>query len=153
VQPSAVLKHLSIHSSIHPSIHPSIYLYSCSSHLENKASVKRFLSLQFLNRRQSIWLLGRGISPSQSRYLTQTQNKCKQTSMPRVGFKLAIPMFERAKTFRALDGAATVIGLLWRHCAPYHTYWVCYVSLCLKCPYRDSNRTPSEHKSGALPLF
>jgi hypothetical protein len=30
--------------------------------------------------------------------------------MPRVGFKPMIQMFEQAKTFRALDRAATVIG-------------------------------------------
>jgi hypothetical protein len=65
--------------------------------------VKRFVSLQFLNRRQSVGLLGRGISPSQDRYLTQTQNKHKQTSMPRVGFETTIPVFERAKKFHVLD--------------------------------------------------
>jgi hypothetical protein len=31
---------------------------------------------------QSVGLLGRGISPSQGCYLTQTQNKRTQTSMP-----------------------------------------------------------------------
>jgi hypothetical protein len=30
--------------------------------------------------------------------------------MPRVGFAPTIPVFERAKTFRALDRAAAVIG-------------------------------------------
>jgi hypothetical protein len=30
--------------------------------------------------------------------------------MPRVGFELMIPVFERAKTVQALDLAATVIG-------------------------------------------
>jgi hypothetical protein len=30
--------------------------------------------------------------------------------MPRVGFVLTIPVFERKKTFRALDHAVTVIG-------------------------------------------
>jgi hypothetical protein len=40
----------------------------------------------------------------------QTQNKRTQTSVPRVGFKLTIPMFERARTLNALDRAATVIG-------------------------------------------
>jgi hypothetical protein len=39
--------------------------------------VKRFLSLQFLNFRQSVGLLGLVISPTQGRYLTQTQNKSK----------------------------------------------------------------------------
>jgi hypothetical protein len=47
--------------------------YSCCSHLEHRTSVKRFVSLQFLNLRQSVELLGVGISPSQGRYLTQTQ--------------------------------------------------------------------------------
>jgi hypothetical protein len=50
-------------------------VYSCCSHLEHRASVKRFLSLQFLHLRHSVGLLGRVISPSQGRYLTQTQNK------------------------------------------------------------------------------
>jgi hypothetical protein len=50
------------------------------------------------------------ISPSQGRYLTQTQNKRTQTSMPRVGFEPTIPAFERTKTVHALDRAATVIG-------------------------------------------
>jgi hypothetical protein len=31
--------------------------------------------------------------------------------MPRVGFGPTTPVFEREKTFRALDSAATVIGL------------------------------------------
>jgi hypothetical protein len=31
--------------------------------------------------------------------------------MPQVRFKPTIPAFERAKTFRALDRAATVIGI------------------------------------------
>jgi hypothetical protein len=32
--------------------------------------------------------------------------------MPRVGFESTIPVFERAKTFHALDRAAAVIGSL-----------------------------------------
>jgi hypothetical protein len=32
--------------------------------------------------------------------------------MPYVRFELAIPVFERAKTFRSLDRTATVIGIL-----------------------------------------
>jgi hypothetical protein len=47
-------------------------VYSCCSHLEHRTSLKRFASLQFLNLRHSAGLLGRVISPSQSRYLTQT---------------------------------------------------------------------------------
>jgi hypothetical protein len=67
-----------------------LYLYSCCSHLEHRASVKRFVSLQFLNLRQSVGFLGRWISPSQGRCLhmtTQTQNKRRQTSMSCMGFE------------------------------------------------------------------
>jgi hypothetical protein len=32
--------------------------------------------------------------------------------MPRIWFERTIPVFERAKTFRALDRAATVTGLV-----------------------------------------
>jgi hypothetical protein len=83
--------------------------------LEHRASVKRFVSLSFLILGRSVGLLGRGISPSQGRYLhrtTQTQNKRRQISMPWVGFEPTIPVLERAKTVRALDRAATVIGEL-----------------------------------------
>jgi hypothetical protein len=52
-----------------PIFYLSIYLYSCCSHLEHRASVKRFVSLNFLNFRQSVGLLERVISPSQGRYL------------------------------------------------------------------------------------
>jgi hypothetical protein len=66
--------------------------------------VKRFVSLQFLNLGHSVGLLGRVISPSQGRYLTQTQNKHTQTSMPLVGFEPTVPASERAKTVHALVG-------------------------------------------------
>jgi hypothetical protein len=48
------------------SIYLATYFYSCYSHLEHRASVKRFVSLQFLNLRQ--W----GINPSEGRYLQGT---------------------------------------------------------------------------------
>jgi hypothetical protein len=86
-------------------------VYSCCSHLEPRASVKRFVSLQFLNLRQSVRPLGQVISQSQGRYLTQTQKKHRQTSIPQVGFEPMIPVFKRAKTVHALNSAATVIGL------------------------------------------
>jgi hypothetical protein len=86
-------------------------VYFCCSHVDHRASVKRFVSPQCLNLRHSVGLPGRVISPSQSRYLTQTQNKYKQASMLRVGFELVISVFERAKTVHASDRAATVIGI------------------------------------------
>jgi hypothetical protein len=83
--------YLSIYPSVCPSIYISIYsfiyllihsfVHSCSSHLEHGVSVKRFISLQFLNFKQTVGLLGRGISPTQGRYLhrtSQTQNKRTQ---------------------------------------------------------------------------
>jgi hypothetical protein len=39
---------------------------------------------------------------------TQTQNKCTQTSMPRVGFEPTTPVFERARAVHALYCDATV---------------------------------------------
>jgi hypothetical protein len=79
----------------------SIYLsiYSCCSLLQHRASVKLFVSLQFLNVMKSIGLLGRVINPTQGCYLhrtTQTQNKFRQIFMPIVRFEPTIPAFERA---------------------------------------------------------
>jgi hypothetical protein len=79
--------------------------------LEHRISVKRFLSLQFLNVGQSVRLPGRGISPSQERYLYKHRINATETSMPWMGFEPTIPLFERAKIVHALDHAATVIGL------------------------------------------
>jgi hypothetical protein len=86
------------------------FVYSCCSHLEHRASMKCFASLQFLNLRHSVGLLARVISLSQGHYLTQTQNKHKPTSMPRVRFEPTTPAFEQAKTVHALDHATTVIN-------------------------------------------
>jgi hypothetical protein len=49
--------------------------------------------------------------PLPTHRITQTQNKRTRTSMPKVGFKPTIPVFERAKTVHALDHPATVIGI------------------------------------------
>jgi hypothetical protein len=67
----------------------------------------RFFS--FLIHTQTAGLLGRGISPSQGRYLHK-QNKRTQTSMSQVGFEPTIPVFERAKMVDTLDSAATAMG-------------------------------------------
>jgi hypothetical protein len=40
--------------------------------LEHRASMKRFVSLQFLKLTQSTGLLGRGMSPTQGRYRHRT---------------------------------------------------------------------------------
>jgi hypothetical protein len=65
---------------------------------------------------ESVGLLGRGISPSQGRYLHTEQHKQRmhtQTSMSQVGFEPPIPLVEWAKTVHALDRVATVIGYYW----------------------------------------
>jgi hypothetical protein len=61
----------------------------------------------FLLYTQQVWLLRRGISLSQNRYLHTEQHK--QISMPRLGLELRISVFERRKTVHALDRAATRI--------------------------------------------
>jgi hypothetical protein len=68
---------------------------------------------------QSVGLVGRVIvaRPLPTHRTTQTQNKRKQTSMPRVGFEPTIPAFERAKTVHGLDRAATVAGKT-QYCNP-----------------------------------
>jgi hypothetical protein len=93
----------------------SIHLFPVVPTLGHRTCVKRFVSLQFLDLRLSVGLLGRGISPTQGRYLrrtTQAQNKRRQTSMPSVGVEPTIPVSERAKIFHALDRAATVVGCM-----------------------------------------
>jgi hypothetical protein len=106
----------SVSRSVSEWVSLSVYLptYLSCSHLEQRAYVKRFVSLQFLNLRQSEGLLERGISSLRGRYLhrtTQTQNKRRQTSMPRVELELTIPAFEWAKTFHILNRAAVVIDI------------------------------------------
>jgi hypothetical protein len=70
---------------------------------------------QFLDLYHSRWDSLDGGSASRkapAHRTTQTQNKCKQTSMLQVGFKPTIPTFERAKTVHALDCATTVLGTI-----------------------------------------
>jgi hypothetical protein len=67
----------------------------------------------FLNL-YTVGLLGRGISPSQGRYLHTEQHKhrSKADMHPclELGFEPMIPVFERANTVHASDSAATLIG-------------------------------------------
>jgi hypothetical protein len=78
--------------------------------LEHRASVQRFVSLQFLNSKTLSRTPWAGDQPVARPLPTQTQNKRRYTSMPSVGLEPTIPVFERAKTFHDLDRAATVIG-------------------------------------------
>jgi hypothetical protein len=69
---------------------------------------------QFLNPIQSVGLLGRGISQSQRRYLHtgQQKHRIKAYRYPRFEWDSnPRPVYERAKTVRGSDRAATVIGV------------------------------------------
>jgi hypothetical protein len=71
----------------------------------------QFLNLDTFGR--SPWTSDQPVGwPLPTHRITQTQNKCTQTTMTLVGFELIIPVFERAKTVHASDRAATVIGLM-----------------------------------------
>jgi hypothetical protein len=68
----------------------------------------------FFTYTQSVGLLGRGMSPSQGRYLHTGQHKYRintQTTMPRVGFEHTTTVFKRAKNLNALDRTANMIGV------------------------------------------
>jgi hypothetical protein len=89
-------------------IHVSLYLaysLSCCSHLELRASVKRFVSLQF--PRELVGLLGRGISPSQGRYL-QHKHRINANIHALSGIQTYDPSVRAVEDkFNALDRAAT----------------------------------------------
>jgi hypothetical protein len=72
-----------------------------------------FFSFLTLNRvGRTPWTGDQSVArPLLTHMTTQTQNKRTQTSMPRVEFEPATPVFERAKTVHALDRAAAVISL------------------------------------------
>jgi hypothetical protein len=129
------------------------FFFVCSScsHLEHRVSVKRFISLQCLNLRQSVGLLGKGIRRSQGRYLTQTQNKHKETSLFWVEFEPTIPVFERMKTVRALDRTVTVIGwIITNQYKPSRIY--VSANYCSKRTYRKVQFSP-EIISGSIILL
>jgi hypothetical protein len=83
----------------------SIYLY-IYLWIYKPSDLGQFFS--FLIYTQSVGILGRG--SARRKAATYTQNKGRQTSMPRVEFEPTIPVFERAKTLHALDRVVTVIG-------------------------------------------
>jgi hypothetical protein len=76
-----------------PSTVPSsdLSIYSCCSQLVHRAFVKRFVSLQFLNLRQSVGLLGRGFSPSQSRYVHTNTEKTQTNIHTLIGIRTHDP--------------------------------------------------------------
>jgi hypothetical protein len=121
---------LSIHLSIHLSIYLPIclslclyiyiYFYSCCSHLKHRASVKRFVSLQFLNLRQPVGLLGRVISPTQDRYLRTEQHKHRINAHRHpclYGIRTHDPSVRGIEAISCLRPAATLLGLCLSTCS------------------------------------
>jgi hypothetical protein len=102
--------YLSVSLPTYPPTHPPTHLSIYGS----IAVIGPWPLFQFLN----LHIVGRtpwtGDQPVARPLLThrtkQTQNKCTQTSMPRVEFEPTIPVFERAKTVHALGRTASVIG-------------------------------------------
>jgi hypothetical protein len=93
---------------------PSIYLWLYSPLLD----LGRFFSfLIFYTVGRTPWTGDQPVArPLSAHRTTQTQNKRTQTSIPQVGFKPTIPVFERTKTVHALDRAFAMIG----NKNPYH---------------------------------
>jgi hypothetical protein len=92
-----------VRSSIHPSSYGSIVL------LFDLGRLSSFLILYTVGR--TPWRGDQPVArPLPTHRITQTWNKCTQTSMPWVGFESTVPPFERAKRIHALDRAAAVIG-------------------------------------------
>jgi hypothetical protein len=97
----------SLHSFVHSFIHSLKDLQPFVGHWP----LFQFLNLYTVGR--TPWTSDKPVArPLPTHRTTQTQNKRTQTCMPRVVFEPTIPVFERAKTVRALDRAATVIGIL-----------------------------------------
>jgi hypothetical protein len=91
------------------------FFSSSSTDLRNMPSGLFPLELfwNFGSYKQSVGLLGRVMSSVQRRDLyrpTPTGKEFGQTSIPRMGFKPAIPVYERAKTIHDLELASTVTG-------------------------------------------
>jgi hypothetical protein len=76
--------------------------------------------------RRLVGLLGRGISPTPRPLPTQDNTEQhRHTSMPRAGFELVIPMFERPKTVLALDRAAIETGKSLYHLEKNESCTIC----------------------------
>jgi hypothetical protein len=82
ITPSIYLSiYLSVCLSVRPSVRP------CCSDLEHRVSVKRFVSLQFINPVHSRYDSLDGGSARLKAAAQHKQNKRRQTSMPQVGFE------------------------------------------------------------------
>jgi len=71
-----------------------------------------------------VGLLGQVISRMQGLYLHTGQHnkeKCRHTSMPRVGFESMIPLFEQRKTVSASDHLAIGTSFLYK----FYVIFIC----------------------------
>jgi hypothetical protein len=96
-------------------IYISLSLFHVALPLEHRASMNRFVSLQFLYPKtvgRAPWTGDQPVARLLPTNDKTKQNKCRQISMPRVEFEPTTPVFEVAKTVHVFDRAATVIGLL-----------------------------------------
>jgi hypothetical protein len=93
----------------------AIYMYET---LSNSGSTVLLLDLGRLFSFLILYTVGRTpwtadqpiARPLPTQRTTKKQNKCTQTSTPRVGFEPTILVFQRAKAVHAVDRASTVIG-------------------------------------------
>jgi hypothetical protein len=88
----------------------SLSLFAVVPTTKLRASVKRFVSLQFLNPKTFGTTPWMGDHHVVRPLPIQTQNKHRQISMPWVGLEPTIPEFELAKTVHALESEANVTG-------------------------------------------
>jgi hypothetical protein len=91
------------------SIYEYLSIYGCTALVD----LGRFFSFLIFTASRSPWTEDQPVErPLPTHRTTQTQNRCTQASMSRVGFEPTIPMFEGAKTVHALDRAAITIARL-----------------------------------------
>jgi hypothetical protein len=102
------LFHQFVNFYLAPSGITHLSIYSSKALLLSLGRFFSFLILYTVGR--TPWMGDQPVArPKSTHRTTQTQNKCRQTSMPWVGFESTIPAFEREKTVHALDRAAIVI--------------------------------------------
>jgi hypothetical protein len=87
-----------------------IYLISCCSLWSIEHPWNASFHFSFLIFRQSVWLLGRGIDPSQGLYLHTGQHIENKRTHTKAGFEPTITASELAKTVHASHCLATVTG-------------------------------------------
>jgi hypothetical protein len=125
--------YLSVCLSIFLSVYLSIHLSACVWLWSPLLDVDRFSVFLFLYTfGRTPWTGDQPVAtPLSTHRTTHLQNKRAQTSMPRVGFELTTPVFERAKKVHASDRAVAVIcrfSLLFKYRVSQFIYENCLIS-------------------------